>query len=162
MSAHSVKRKRIRWALFPTMVIIVTMFAYFVIGLLNYSLGETPSQSSNGIITEKIYKPASVYKQRIKGAGGKSGIGHNEIPIPESYHLSIEIEGWREPVGYSANIVDAKQYEPGQLVKVIYTKKQMFFFSEPQITVLDIEQVSSRMEQDGTDAAFETQKDAIR
>ncbi len=140
MNSHSGGRKII----IPMMIIVALVaLVYFVVSLLHDSMGEVPSQSTVGTIVEKTYKPASTYNRRARGAGGKTGFNLDEIPIAEAYHLSIAIAEWEEPVGYSANIVDAKQYELGQQVIVTYVKKQRFFFSKPRIVVLDIEPAST-------------------
>jgi len=91
--------------------------------LLGYSptLRAAETKTASGIITNKIFKPATIYKQYPSGnRGGASA--PSEIPIAESVVFEIKVEGLGT-VRYSTNTIAAKEFDVGQNVQIEYVRR---------------------------------------
>jgi hypothetical protein len=79
------------------------------------------TKTAAGVISGKIYKPASTYKQYPAGKrGGFSGPA--EIPVAESVVFEIKVERLGT-VRYSTNTIAAKDFDIAQKVEIEYVKR---------------------------------------
>jgi hypothetical protein len=105
----------------PGASLVVTITAATL--LLDFSsiLRAAETKTAVGIITNKIFKPATIYKQYPNGRrGGFSGPA--EIPIAESVVFEIKVASLG-PVRYSTNTIAAKEFDIGQKVQIEYFKR---------------------------------------
>ena len=85
-----------------------------------------PRRPARGVVTQKIFKPASTYWQQPTGM--RNGFWTPvRIPIAESFVFAVRLDeqGGDRPgeAWYSANVVEAEAFEVGQRVEIEYEQR---------------------------------------
>ena len=83
-------------------------------------------RQARGVITQKVFKPASTYWQQPTGM--RDGFWTPvRIPIAESFVFAVRLdergEGRPEEAWYSANVVEAGAFDVGQKVEIDYQER---------------------------------------
>jgi hypothetical protein len=97
---------------------------FAVVGIVVWSILLRPVEprKARGVITYKVFKPASQHVQYP--AGMRSGFyAPNSVPISECYVMVVRVDGLEAPAGFAMNTVAAQPYEVGQTVTVQYEER---------------------------------------
>ena len=104
------------------LLILAGLFGLSALGVGCAFFGSGEPRRAVGSIKDKSQVSASTYTQHPVGTDRGFRTPTN-IPIAESVVFEIVIEGREEPVRYSTNTVDARQFTVGQNVTIEYVER---------------------------------------
>ena len=117
----------------------IVLLAGFSLVLWQAFLRQVPVEVATGTITEKVYKPEGTYDQHQHGLdrGFRMPV---RIPVAEGYILVIRLDQGEGTAGASVNMIQARQFNPGDRVRIHYQVRGIPSIWE-RFTVLDVQRL---------------------